>query len=238
MNPEPWREQAEALTHVLTLHVPALVGVYLHGSAALGGFGPSSDLDVLVVADAEADWAGVGDALLVASRGGRPLELSVVDARAAAEPAPPWPFLLHVNSGDGRCVLGGEGGDPDLIAHYAVVRAAGIRLDGAEPSSVIGAVDRAALLDHLIDELRWGRDEADQRYAVLNSCRAVAYAQEGTLSSKMAGGAWWLKRFGPTPLVTAALQAQRAGIDLGPCAPPARAFVEESIARLAGALGS
>jgi hypothetical protein len=231
---EPWRAQADAICAVLIAQATTVVGVYLHGSAALGGFGPASDLDVLVVVrdDPDLDWEPVGDTLLRTAGGGRALELTVVRSRDAAAPAPPWPFLLHVNSGEHRHVVGGEGGDPDLIAHYAVVRAAGLALHGPDPSAVVGAIEREVLLGYLTEELEWGRAEADQRYAVLNACRAVAYGERGVLMSKIAGGRWWLEQFGPAPLVASALAAQTAGVDLGPCSPGARAFVEAAIARL------
>ncbi|CAM3498691.1 nucleotidyltransferase domain-containing protein [Occultella aeris] len=231
---EPWRAQADAISDLLTAQLTSVVGVYLHGSAALGGFGPTSDLDVLVVVrdEPEADWDSVGGALLRAAEGGRALELSVVRSSEAAAPAPPWPFVLHVNSGAHRYVLGGDGGDPDLIAHYAVVRAAGLPLYGPDPSAVVGGIERDVLIGYLTGELEWGRDEADQRYAMLNACRAVAYADHGALLSKIDGGRWWLERFGPAPLVTSALEAQAAGADLGPCSASARAFVGAAIARL------
>ncbi|WP_163541660.1 nucleotidyltransferase domain-containing protein [Occultella kanbiaonis] len=231
---QPWRAQAASISDLLIAELTSVVGIYLHGSAALGGFGPTSDLDVLVVVrdEPEADWNSVGGALLRAAEGGRALELSVVLSSEAAAPAPPWPFLLHVNSDAHRCVLGGDGGDPDLIAHYAVVRAAGLPLFGPDPSAVVGGIERDVLIGYLTRELGWGREEADQRYAVLNACRAVAYADHGALLSKVDGGRWWLGRFGAAPLVTSALEAQAAGVDLGPCSPSARAFVAAAIARL------
>ena len=45
-----------------------LVGTYLHGSAALGGFVPGrSDIDLLVVVDGPVDGPGLGDALVAAA---------------------------------------------------------------------------------------------------------------------------------------------------------------------------
>src|SRR5919202_1336179 len=41
-----WTEQAERVAELCERWLPRLVGVYVHGSAALGGFGPASDLDV------------------------------------------------------------------------------------------------------------------------------------------------------------------------------------------------
>lgn len=238
VGPELWRAQLDALRDLLSIRVPRLVGIYLHGSAALGGFGPTSDLDVLVVVEdlRTPSRDQIAQEILAVSEGGRDLELSVVRRRDAARPASPWPFVLHVNSGEHRWALGGQGGDPDLLAHYAVVRAAGVPLLGPDPSSVVGAVDRDALLAYLVDELAWGVAEADQRYAVLNACRAVVYAEQGELLSKQAGGRWWIARNGPSDLVTGALDAQTAGADLGACSQDARDFVGAARANLLTAL--
>jgi streptomycin 3"-adenylyltransferase len=209
--------------------VPNLVGVYVHGSAALGGFGPASDLDVLVVTNGDADWPTVGDQLLV--HGGRPrtLELSVVRAEACAHPTRPWPYVLHVNSSASRFNLDPGAGDPDLIAHYAVARAAGVAIVGPPAIDVFGPVQPAELTAYLRGELRDSLEQSDQRYAVLNACRATAFSEERLLLSKTDGARWWLRRFGPEPLVTEALGAQERGEDLGPCSAAARVFVATTV---------
>jgi hypothetical protein len=214
---------------ICAAQIPGLVGVYAHGSAALGGFGPASDLDVLVVADGDADWPALGAKLLADCRHPRALELSVVDASAARHPSPPWPYLLHVNSGESRFGLDSGQGDPDLIAHYAVTRAAGVAISGPPADSVFGPVSRTRLVDYLRAELRWGADNGDQRYAVLNACRAVAYARRGLLLSKLDGGRWWLQQFGAHSLVELALSAQEEGRDLGPSSTEARSFIAERL---------
>ena len=232
MDRQEWAPQAESIARVCGTWITDLVGVYVHGSAALGGFGPASDLDVLVVTDGDADWPGLGAQLLVDGGHPRPLELSVVGASAALHPAPPWPYHLHVNSGESRFGLGAGRGDPDLIAHYAVARTAGIAVSGPSADTVFGPVSRRHLLDYLREELRWGVENADQRYAVLNTCRSVAYARSGRVMSKVDGGVWWLEELGGEALVEEALTAQREGRDLGPSTPVARAFVAEGLTSL------
>lgn len=212
--------------------LPGLVGVYVHGSAALGGFGPASDLDVLVVAEGDADWSALGSRILAECGGPRPLELSVVDACHCGAPARPWPYRLHVNSGESRFGLGRDRGDPDLIAHHAVARVAGIAVVGRPAADVFGPVARGELVEYFRDELRSAVEDADQRYAVLNACRAVAYAEVEAVLSKVAGGQWWLSRFGPEPLVDESLRAQAEGRDLGRCSSAARGFVTAQLVRL------
>lgn len=96
---EPWSEDASRIEATCRRMLPGLVGVYLPGSAALGGFTAASDLDVLVIADGPVPIAAVGQSLLGAVAG-FPLELSIVTGAAEAAPAPPFPFAVHVASPD------------------------------------------------------------------------------------------------------------------------------------------
>ena len=227
-----WGGQALRIARLCAAWTPTPVGVYVHGSAALGGFGPASDLDVLVVTDGGSNWPALGAQLLAECGGPRTLELSVVAADAARRPSRPWPFFLHVNSEDERVDLDEGRGDPDLICHYAVTRTAGVTVSGPPPESAFGPVSRSQLVDYFREELRWSLTHADQRYAVLNACRAMAYADRGVLLSKPAGGQWWLQQFGAEALVDQALAAQEEGRDLGPSSPEARSFVGAAVAAL------
>lgn len=227
-----WHEQGRAVAELCRRFLPGLAGVYVHGSAALGGMNKASDLDILVITRSEEGAPELGAALLGAVGGPRALELSVVTTGAAAHPQSPWPFILHVNSAEDQCREGTAAGDPDLLAHYAVTGAAGIVLWGPEPAAIIGRIDREQLLDYLRSELLWGLDHGDQRYAVLNACRASAYRTTGRLLSKIDGAAWWEATYGSDTVVTHARQAQTAGTDLGPTTPEARTFVMDRIAEL------
>lgn len=191
-----------------------------------------SDLDVLVITKSDEGAVAFGHSLLATAGEPRALELSVVTSDAAENPQSPWPFVLHVNSADHRFELGQSDGDPDLVAHYAVTREAGIALNGPAPKEVIGATDAEELLRYFCSELQWGLDNGDQRYAVLNACRACAYASTGRLLSKVSGATWWTQTHGPSTIVTRAYEAQTSGVDLGLLTPDARAFVKDRIAEL------
>jgi hypothetical protein len=223
----------------------ALAAAYLHGSAALGGWvAERSDVDILfVVADEIGGQVAraAGDLLSRSSADGpgRGLECSVVTSSQAAHPAPPWPFVLHVGSLHARQVLllgQQRTGDPDLLIHYAVCRAAGVSLAGPPPEETIGVVDRSLILSYLADELGWGLANAPECYAVLNACRALVYLNEGRIISKIAGGLAALDRgFGPPGLVLRALDQQQARAPEGAAGPDAIRFVRESAAALRAA---
>ncbi|HEX9065815.1 MAG TPA: aminoglycoside adenylyltransferase domain-containing protein [Streptosporangiaceae bacterium] len=211
----------------------ALAGAYLHGSAVLGGWTAiRSDVDVLVVlADRVGDGQiGAAGAVLLAAAAqapGRGLECSAVTVSAAADPGPPWPFVLHLARRDGRADLvtgRGHPGDPDLLMHYAVATAAGVALAGPEPGALIGAVPRHLILEYLAGELSWGLAHASEAYAVLNACRALAYLRDGAIVAKVAGGRAALSRgWGPARTVGSALDQQLGRL---PERPPGRAAAE------------
>lgn len=231
-----WESQAVLVAAFLeeTL-VGRLLGVFVHGSAALGGWMEASDLDIVVTCDAvEEDWLAVGRSLLSALAPAPSVELSVVSAAAAAVPGPPWPYLLHLNQADSRPVIDDGTGDPDLLMHYLVTRSHGITIRGTSPAAAFGPVPHETALPYLRDELAWSLDGADQRYAVLNACRALAFAVKGSLLPKVAGGAWALTR-SRVLSGRGGADSPAAGHRLGPATPQARAFVHHCIDRIEAA---
>lgn len=199
-----------------------LAGVYLHGSAVLGGFDARrSDVDVLVVCDGPmtaAQQRAVAGALSEQrlSCPGRGLELSIVTVQAARHPAAEPAFELHLTTApDDTKIIDGHqrGGDPDLVLHFAVCRRAGRLLGPGLPAAeVFGPVADDLVLAQLATELRWGAERASGEYAVLNACRAWLFAADGALVSKIDGGQWALGRVhGPDrELIKTALDRQRS----------------------------
>jgi len=239
---------ARALTgQLMVTSDGVLQAAYLHGSAALGGWVPGrSDVDVLFVAADGVPGAAVtrmGDVLCEGAGRcpGRELECSVVTVAQARQPRPPWPFVLHVTAGPGKPgrVVWPDSrspGDPDLLMHYAVCRAAGWPVCGPPPQDLIGAVPRRAILDYLAGELGWGIERAPEAYAVLNACRAVVYLTDRRIVSKIAGGQAVLSRgTGPAKVIERALAQQRGSEPGRPPAGDAVSFVLATAAMLRSA---
>jgi streptomycin 3"-adenylyltransferase len=228
----------------------ALRAVYLHGSAALGGWIPGrSDVDILFVA---ADGIGTPVLEVMASVilrtaqrcPGRELESSAVTVTQAARPGPPWPFLLHAVAGPapaGRKVVPGRDspGDADLLMHYAVCRARGWPVYGPPPRDLIGAVPRHWILGYLAGEVAWGLEHAPEAYAVLNACRAMIYLTDGEIVSKIAGGEAALQRgSGPAGVIRRALSQQTGREPNQPPGPDAADFALTVAAALRSAAGT
>jgi hypothetical protein len=187
---------------------PALVGVYLHGSAALGGWSAErSDIDLLGVV---ARPLGRRVKRVISARLNHPslvcparagLELSLVTAAVAADPPRRPPFELHVSTGPSpQTHLGGPAAaDPDLLLHFAVCRRGGVTVAGPDPVGVFAEPPRAWLLERAAAELRWASRHGTFAYRVLTACRAWRYLEDDVLGSKVESGGWARFRLTDSP---------------------------------------
>lgn len=176
---------AEQLERILG---PDLVGLYLHGSAVLGGFDARrSDVDVIAVcarpmtvAEKQTASATLSQSALSCPVQG--LELSIVTAAAAHAPSDSPPFELHMTTApnDVKVVDGrGHPGDPDLVLHFAMCHATGRPIGhGRSRGEVFDSIPPMMVLNQLIAELQWAQDHAPAEYAVLNACRELRYAHD------------------------------------------------------------
>lgn len=200
------RAQLDAVTAALTGVLGArLEGLYLHGSAAMGCFGPASDIDLLGVCRGGLDEAAqraLAGALLKLQGAPRELELSILD-RARLHPwAHPAPYEFHFSGAhvarfremlaSNRFDAGGTG-DPDLAAHISVCRARGMALIGPEARDMFEPVPRADYLDSVLGDFDWLRaEDVPAVYAALNACRALRLMREDGVYSKLECGLWAL----------------------------------------------
>jgi Aminoglycoside adenylyltransferase, C-terminal domain len=222
----------------------SLVGVYLRGSAVLGGFARQrSDLDLLVVAAGPLGARAKGRLAAELSPEAMPcpaergLELSVVTLAAALAPTPGPRFGLHLASagpgGPARVVDGRDcPGDPDLLLHFAVCREHGRPLSGPPPPEVFAPVRRAWLLRGMERELAWAREHAPAEYQVLNACRAWRFAEENVLCSKLDGGRWARDRLDDPLVVDLAIARQSGRSSRAPEDAAAAALLERVLGRL------
>jgi len=237
-----------------------LVGVYLHGSLAMGGFDPGrSDVDILAVCTGALSprrRVRLGEVLAAIPRPatGGDLELSLVTTSAVRTRSAAPSFEIHVHTEDEQPVVDGaeRPGDEDLVAHFAVARARGKVLFGPEPGELFAAPERASLIRAFLSDMEWAResgaagweghhmpDLASMAYRVLNAARSWRYLETGELGSKVEG-AMWVKRVDPDldlhKILDAALAFQRGDVPDRPDDRAVNAFVDRVEGLLRGAI--
>ncbi len=228
-----------------------LVGVYLHGSAAMGGYHPAvSDLDFVVVSRGpitDAARRAFMDAVveLDARAPGKGIEMSVVTAAACGDFAHPTPFELHwsrmhadwYRRDPDDYIHKMRGTDADLAAHFTVIRGRGVCLRGAPIGEVFAPVPERDYVDSIWNDVCGAPEEIEGApvYLVLNLARVLAYLEDGTVLSKREGGDWALARLPEVyrPLVRSALNAYGGATDAGIDPGLARRYAEDLLRRIA-----
>lgn len=225
----------DAVTSILT---EDLLGIYLHGSLAMGGFDPErSDIDLLVLVRqgmAVETKRRIGEFLLGLSGAPCPIEVSFLREADLIPWRHPTPYDLHFSEHwrqryteelrSGAWVHWNDTtrDDADLAAHLTVTRHRGVCLAGKPMREVLPPVPWRDYLESITGDLTWavGRAERDTAYLVLNACRVLAAAREGLILTKREAALWAMDELPETlrPVVKHALRRYRgeAGDEVGP----------------------
>lgn len=232
--PAPVRQQVEDFAAaVRSILVDNLLGIYLHGSLAMGCFNADrSDIDLLIITRQGMDLAtkrALGELLLRSSDAPRPIEISFLRQADLRPWQYPTPFDLHYGEdwrGRYETELAGDGWqhwndmhrtDPDLAAHCTIMLARGICLDGEPIPGVFPPVPRADYVSALLYDVdtapAWIAD--NPVYGILNLCRVLWYLTDAQIASKDEGGAWAVEHLPDVhqPLVVQALNIYRGSCE-------------------------
>lgn len=228
----------------------ALTGVYLHGSLAMGCFNPvTSDVDLIVVSERGMSREQKRCLMerLIGLNGRAPakgIEMSVV-LRSFCDPfVYPTPFELHFSPmhlplyrADPDAYLQQmQGVDPDLAAHFTMIRQRGVTLYGAPASDVFGPVDTAYYADSIWLDVQSAQEDVCKNpiYTVLNLCRVLAFLQERLYLSKQEGGEWGLRHLHAPHdvLVAQALRCYRSGQAMRPDEALAQSFARQMLGEI------
>ncbi|WDV52537.1 aminoglycoside adenylyltransferase family protein [Streptomyces coeruleorubidus] len=183
----------------------SVLGIYLHGSATLGGLRPHSDIDVLAVVREPTTHAQrralVGELLKVSGVDGRRyIELIVVvrdDVRPWRYP-PTCDFLYGdwLRADYERGVIPAPEPSPDLAPLLTMVLRADAPLHGPPPADLLDPVPHEDLrraivagVPELMEEL-----DTDTRNVLLTLARIWTTLSTGTIRSKDAAAEWALDR--------------------------------------------
>ncbi|MCZ8517001.1 nucleotidyltransferase domain-containing protein [Paenibacillus filicis] len=172
-----------------------LIGIYLHGSLAMGCYyRPKSDIDLIVVVNGKlaVDLAKTVGVSIANETVNRPttgnVELSVITSEVARQVPVPIPFEVHYSSGWQEKILkdeidySKEKTDVDLPSHLTYVTQRGICLYGKLISDIFGKVKWQYFIESVMDDFKWIlHDEhilETPFYSVLNICRVFQLFRE------------------------------------------------------------
>lgn len=209
-----------------------LVGVYLHGSLAMGCFNSDrSDIDVLIVIKKnitdKQKMTFMEDIVelnkLAPSKG---IELSIVRKEYCQVFLYPTPFELHFSNMHLQWFKDNpidyinkmQGTDKDLAAHFTIIKKYGIILYGEEIEDVFADVPRENYIDSIWYDIEGAKEEIIENpvYIILNLCRVVAYLKDNLITSKKNGGQWALHNLASEyqNIISSALQGYEYGKDV------------------------
>jgi hypothetical protein len=208
------REVVASLQEVLG---DRLRGVYFVGSIALGGYVPGeSDIDIVAVSE-----RAIPDQLKPSLAGAvfdttrscpaRGLEFTLYRRVVAGSAPVAADFEVNVNGGPrmARDIHLDSRAEPGFwyVIDRAVAHRRGIAICGPPPAEVFADVSRRALLDAMIESIRWHREhEKATLYSVLNATRAWRFAAEDALCSKLEGAVWARERWSSAWVIDAAVE--------------------------------
>jgi hypothetical protein len=177
-----------------------LTGVWLLGSAAYGGFGAHSDLDVQAATDTTPTAPEVETLVGLITQGlpacpAEGLEFVLYDRAVLEEFTPPLRWSLNLNGGPARAFTAST--DPAseswhwFVLDLAIGRDHSVTLHGADLADVVGPIDRDLELEAIRESLRWheGNEPLGPNH-LANAARALRYLETATWGSKPAALEW------------------------------------------------
>ncbi len=207
----------------------ALVGIYLHGSAAMGCFHEKkSDVDLLIVVNGElsAETKRRYMDMVVELNQYAPekgIECSIVREAVCRPFVYPTPFELHFSAAHlewyktdpSDYIHRMNGVDKDLAAHVTITRHRGKCLCGKEIPEVFGNVAPEFYFDSIWNDIAHAGEEIMENptYIILNLCRVLAYKRDALILSKQEGGNWGIANIPPKyhALISQALEEYTSG---------------------------
>ncbi|GHO89321.1 aminoglycoside adenylyltransferase domain-containing protein [Dictyobacter formicarum] len=231
-------EVKTVLTEFQQLLGENLLGIYLGGSLAAGGFNPErSDINLLVVTAREVEAENrrkIIELLLRVSRAPAPLDITFVVEQAIHNLPQPLPIEWHyderlrehyqrtLHNANGQQWNGPTPSSDRLIIELAALRQYGICLYGKPLAEAIPAIPESVFrttLIHYLQEIQ-AHPLQDPITFVLDASRGLAYLRDGHFLSKRDGVSWGLTHLPEQyrPLlqqVQAIYQSERLGRPVG-----------------------
>ncbi len=219
--PELQAYAAHVVARLQSLLGEALLGVYLIGSASLGGYESGfSDIDVIAVCAAplpletkQAIAAALDHRVLPCPARGLEFVLYARDAVTAPTKDPRFELNFNTGAGMSHRFSPGPEGEPGhwFVLDLAVARENAIPLLGPPARELLALQPRAWVLEALSALLAWHvREEPVSPNNVLNACRAWRHVEAGDWCTKRQAALWARSQLEDPTLIDAAL-ARREG---------------------------
>lgn len=191
-----------------------LIGVYLHGSLAMGSYyPPKSDMDLIAIVSQHMEAQTAEQLLFNIALFSelRPtlgnIEFSAITASAAQSIPNPMPYEIHYSSDWHDRILRhdvqyqDDQFDSDLFAHLMCLKKRGVCLYGQPIAEALGDVRWNDFMFAVLDDLDWilGDENITESpfYCILNICRAfqLLVTKQQNAFSKDEGALWGLTAF-------------------------------------------
>lgn len=179
-----------------------IVGIYLHGSLAMGCYTNASDIDLIVLVKEPLDLAVkkkiIESVIHMEDVPEKGIEMSIVLEKYSEEFVYPTPFELHYSNfhknrylADENYICGGFT-DKDLAAHFTIIKRRGICLYGKNIEAAFSEVPEKYYLDSIWNDVENSKEDILENtvYITLNLCRVLYYIKENVVSSKLEAGNW------------------------------------------------
>ncbi len=185
-----------------------LIGIYLHGSLAMGCFNDKySDIDLLVIVENEFSpeiKKTIIDKIIELSDSGKfppkDLEFSIVKKNYLKPFFYPTPYELHyslywkekLRDKPADFFVSEKRVDKDLGTHFRVLYERGYTLYGTDIKDVLEKPSNDIYLDAIMYDIVDSKEEnvSDKEYHILNLCRTYAFLKTNDIMSKREGGVW------------------------------------------------
>lgn len=186
-----------------------LIGIYLHGSLAMGCFNPDkSDIDLIIVIRnniTDIQKLQFMNHIVEVNKiaPGKGIELSIVKEEYCKNFLYPTPFELHFSNAHLQWFIDDptdyihkmNGTDKDLAAHFKIIKKYGVVLQGAAINDVFADVPKEDYIDSIWGDVEGAKEDILEEpiYVILNLCRVAAFLKNGFILSKKQGGEWALQ---------------------------------------------
>lgn len=209
------REQIQRVAEIWKKHLgEQLLGIYIHGSMALGHFRESiSDIDILVVTNRRirrTERLAIAKEIIELDQQPCPLEMSALYIEDLKPWRHPMPCQFHYSgawTGRYRQLLRGElkecfivdtdFEDPDIACHVKLTRQSGICIYGRTIDEVFPDVPEADFWDSISQDVAdYDFYAYEPKYFASNILvlgRILSYKKEKRILSKYEGGMWTLR---------------------------------------------